>query len=90
MKPVFVAIVTLLSCAGMAATVPRVTLIGAPDAGIQPQSVTDEHGVVHLIFLKGEPAGCDIFYVHALPGQTNFSKPLKVNRRPGSAIVWPA
>jgi hypothetical protein len=58
-----------------------------PDAGIQPQAATDERGVVHLVYLKGEPAGCDIYYVHTSLGQTNFSKPLKVNSRPGSAIA---
>jgi hypothetical protein len=87
MNPVFAGILIFLSCLGVSASVPRVELIRAPDAGIQPQAVTDDHGVVRLIYLKGDPAACDIFYVHTLPGQTDFSKPLKVNSHPGSAIA---
>lgn len=87
MNPVFAGILIFLSCLGVTASIPRIELIRTPDSGIQPQAVTDERGVVHLIYLKGDSAACDIFYVHTLPGQTNFSKPLKVNSQPGSAIA---
>ena len=87
MNPLFAGIAIFLFCLGATASVPRVELIRTPNAGIQPQAAMDEHGLVHLIYLKGDPARSDIFYVHTLPGQTNFSKPLKVNSQPGSAIA---
>jgi len=44
-------------------------------------------GSLHLIYLKGEPEGCDVFYVRRAAGQTNFSAPLRVNSQPGSAVA---
>lgn len=67
--------------------VDRVTLVRTPDGGIQPQAAIDERGVIHLIYFKGESMGGDIFYVRREPAQDNFSKPLRVNRKPGSAIA---
>lgn len=87
MNPVCLAIILLLSVTGVSASVPRVTLTRTPDAGIQPQAATDERGEVHLIYLKGDPAASDIFYVHASRDKIDFSKPLRVNSRPGSAIA---
>ena len=65
----------------------RVAVIATPDGGIQPQAVTDDARVVHLIYFKGEPAGGDLFYVRSKPGTTEFSKPIRVNSQPGSAIA---
>ena len=65
----------------------RVTLIRTPDGGIQPQAAVDTAGVVHLIYYKGDPSGGDIYYAKWTPAQTEFSKPLKVNNRPDSAIA---
>ena len=39
----------------------EVTLIRAPDEGIQPQTAVDSTGIVHLIFFKGNQGGGDIF-----------------------------
>ncbi|HWX21778.1 MAG TPA: hypothetical protein VN578_17890 [Candidatus Binatia bacterium] len=69
------------------ATSGRVSVIRTPDNGIQPQAALDSKGVVHLIYYKGEPGGGDIFYVRRAPGQAGFSKPIIVNRRPGSAVA---
>ena len=87
MKQVLLAIIVCLAPEAVLASAPRVTLIRTPDGGIQPQAATDEQGVVHLIYFKGEPAGGDIFYVHSSSQQTEFSKPLKVNSLPDSAIA---
>ena len=65
----------------------RVAVIATPDGGIQPQAVADDAGVVHLIYFKGEPAGGDLFYVRSKPGTTEFSKPIRVNSQPGSAVA---
>jgi len=58
-----------------------------PGEGIQPQAVVDASGVVHLIYFRGEPGGGDIFYVRRPSGRNDFSKPIQVNSRPGSAIA---
>ena len=58
---------------------PRVTLLRTPDGGIQPQAVVDQKGVLHLIYLKGDPASADIYYVQKAPGDADFSKPIRVN-----------
>ena len=65
---------------------PRVILLRTPDGGVQPQSAVDSKGVVHLIYYKGEAGGGDIFYVRQSPGETAFSKPLRVNSQSGSAM----
>jgi hypothetical protein len=65
----------------------RVAVIATPNGGIQPQAIADDAGVVHLIYFKGEPAGGDLFYVRSKPGTTDFSKPIRVNSQPGSAIA---
>jgi hypothetical protein len=65
---------------------PRVTLLRVPDHGIQPQVAVDAKGIVHLIYFKGDPYGGDIFYVRSKDGRA-FSRPLRVNSQPGSAIA---
>src|SRR5205085_8576465 len=62
-------------------------LLRTPDDGLQPQAIVDSKGCLHLIYLKGEPQACDVFYVRREAGQTNFSTPLRVNSQPGSAIA---
>jgi hypothetical protein len=64
-----------------------VALCRTPNDGIQPQAVTDAQGVVHLIYLKGDPKAADVFYLRLEADQTNFSAPLQVNTQPGSAIA---
>jgi len=64
----------------------RVKLVRTPDGGIQPQAAVDSHGLVHLIYYKGDAGGGDIFYARRDPGMDTFSKPLPVNSQPGSAM----
>ena len=64
-----------------------VTQMRVPDDGIQPQVAVDEKGVVHLIYLKGDPAKSDIFYVRSPNGGAKWSDPVKVNTGPGSAVA---
>jgi hypothetical protein len=37
----------------------KVTLMGTPDGGIQPQVAVDRKGFLHLIYFKGDPGAGD-------------------------------
>ena len=64
-----------------------VTVIRTPQGGIQPQVAVDSKGALHLIYLKGDPGTGDIYYARKTPGEAEFSKPIRVNSEPGSAIA---
>jgi hypothetical protein len=66
---------------------PEVTLLRTPDRGIQPQAAVDDKGTVHLVYFKGAAEGGDIFYVHHNPGETEFTRPIRVNTQPRSAMA---
>ena len=63
-----------------------VTPIRVPNEGIQPQ-VVEQDGVVHLLYFAGAPEHGDLFYVKSRDFGQTFSKPLRVNSTPGSAIA---
>src|SRR2546425_1185242 len=65
----------------------KVTLLRTPDKGIQPQVAVDDKGIVHLIYFSGQDGAGDIFYVRSEDGGGKFSRPLRVNSQPGSAIA---
>ena len=69
-----------------AATGATVSLQRVPESGVQPQVVTDGKGVVHLVYLKGEPRACDVFYTRLESGAARFSAPIRVNSEPQTAI----
>ncbi len=69
------------------APLPGVTFLDVPDGGIQPQATVDDRGAIHLVFFKGDPAGGDLFYSRTEPGALRFSRPVRVNSQPGSAIA---
>jgi hypothetical protein len=80
------------SCAGAAMAAQRsetrdVVLLKVPDGGLQPQAAVDQQGVIHVIYLYGDPAAADIGYVRKAPGGRQFSEPIRVNDQPGSAIA---
>ncbi len=70
-----------------AASATQVLLQQAPEQGLQPRSVVDDQGVLHLIYFKGDPKAGDIFYVRRMPGAADFSTPLQVNSRPHDAMA---
>jgi hypothetical protein len=80
-----IALVSLLQFA-LANFASTVTVLRAPNGGIQPQAAIASSGVVHLIYYKGKDSAGDIFYVKQNPGENTFSKPIQVNSRPGSAM----
>ena len=63
-----------------------VRLVRLPDGGIQPQAAVDAQGVVHVVYFAGEPAAGDLFYARLATDGT-FSKAIRVNSTPGSAIA---
>jgi hypothetical protein len=65
----------------------RVELVKTPDGGIQPQAAIDARGVIHLVYLKGDPGAADVYYVRRIPGKSGWTAPMHVNSRPGSAIA---
>jgi hypothetical protein len=58
-----------------------------PDGGIQPQAAVATDGAIHLLYYKGEPQAGDLFYVRRAQTDVRWSKPLRVNSQPGSAIA---
>ncbi len=69
-----------------------VILMRTPDGGIQPQVAVDRRRRVHLVYFKGDPTAGDIYYVVRRdagrdPARPSFSKPLRVNSVPGSAVA---
>lgn len=64
-----------------------VRLARVPDGGIQPQAHVGGDGRIHMIYFKGDAGGGDIFYVTSGDDGRAFSKPMRVNTHPGSAIA---
>jgi hypothetical protein len=65
----------------------RIELLKTPEGGIQPQAAIDARGVLHLVYLKGDPGASDVYYVRREPGKDRWSAPIRVNSRSGSAIA---
>ena len=84
MKTLLAAVLVGLATSALAA---EVRLQRAPAGALQPQAVTDARGVLHLVYLKGDPKACDVFYSRREPGKGEFSPPLRVNSQPGSAVA---
>ncbi|HZL37793.1 MAG TPA: sialidase family protein [Tepidisphaeraceae bacterium] len=70
-----------------AANAPTVRTLRLPDGGVQPQAAVGPGNVVHIIYLTGDPSKSDIFYMRSADGGQSFSKPIRVNSQPGSAIA---
>jgi hypothetical protein len=74
-------VVALLSSAVLFVTLshaePNVTAVKLPYGGIRPQVAIDKAGVVHIIQANSEIRG-DLMYVKHVPGQKQFSDPVKV------------
>jgi len=65
----------------------EVKTVRLPDRGVQPHALVDTEGTLHVIYLGDEPANGNVYYVHQAPGEQRFSKPVRVNSQPGSAIA---
>ena len=80
------ALLVLLACP-VTQTGAAVSVEKLPAPGVQPQIVTAPDGMVHLIYLTGEPGSSDIIYRTQRSGESTWSDPLRVNSQPGSAIA---
>lgn len=58
-----------------------------PENGLQPDALTDGSGRVHLIYLTGDPKASDIHYVTRPSPSEPWSRPIRVNSQPGSAVA---
>jgi hypothetical protein len=65
----------------------EVLLERVPEEGLQPQVVTTSDGTLHLIYLKGEPRGCEVRHVTKKPGAPSWSTPRTLNSTPHSAVA---
>lgn len=54
---------------------------------MQPQVAIDGQGTLHLIYYAGDPQQGDLFYLKSTDGGTTFSRAIRVNSQPGSAIA---
>lgn len=64
-----------------------VTTARVPGGGLQPQAAVDAAGITHLVYLKGDPAACDVYYARSVDGATTWSPAARVNSVPGSAVA---
>ena len=67
--------------------IPQITLLRTPHEGIQPQTVLDHDGVLHMIYFKGDASAGDIEYVRRAADAKDFSQPIRVNSEPESAVA---
>ena len=65
----------------------HIQLLRTPNSGIQPQTVVDASGTIHMIYFKGDAKAGDIEYVRRAAGSAEFSQPLPVNSIPQSAVA---
>lgn len=65
----------------------NVRLERLPAGGVQPQSIVDTSGGVHVVYLAGDAKSSDVFYMYRKAGEKAFSSPLKVNSQAGSAVA---
>jgi hypothetical protein len=75
------------SSMSLTATDEGVELVRVPNGGIQPEIAVDRTGVVHMLYLSGEPGAANIFYVRSSDGGKSFSRAVRVNSQEGSAIA---
>lgn len=62
-------------------------ILRIPDGGIQPRVEIGPSGTIHLVYFQGNPMEGDVFYVKRQSNSDEWSHPIQVNHRPGSAIA---
>lgn len=63
-----------------------VEVTGTPENGIQPRTLVDAGGTLHVVWYAGDARGGDVF--HAVRNaDKSWSKPVRVNSEAGSAIA---
>lgn len=76
-----------MGCVSPAASVdPAVLLQRLPYGGVQPRVAVASDGILHAVYLKGDPAKSDVYYTRrSTAGE--WSSPVRVNSEAGSAIA---
>lgn len=64
----------------------RVQVTRVPHDGLQPQLVSDERGVFHMVYYSGDARAGDLSYVRSMDHGATWSAAIAVNE-PGSAIA---
>jgi hypothetical protein len=82
-----IALLGFLMCSLTFARAGEVVTLHVPDGGIQPQTMLDSTGTLHLVYFKGDAPAGDIFYVKSADFGKTFSAPLRVNSQDQSAIA---
>ena len=82
-----IAIASLLLTSLVPALRADVVLVKTPDRGIQPQTIVDAKGNLHLLYYKGDPRNGNLMYIRKDAGKMEFSTPIQVNSQDGSAIA---
>src|SRR2546423_15002089 len=80
-----VAALSLHSTHLRAREIPQVSLLRTPHGGIQPQTVLDRDGALHMIYFKGDASAGEIQYVRRPAPRKHFSSPSSWTPQPGSA-----
>ncbi|MBI1832454.1 MAG: hypothetical protein HYR84_13505 [Planctomycetes bacterium] len=80
-------IASLLVFGGIGVAQADVVLVKTPNRGIQPQTVVDAKGNLHLLYYSGDPGNGNLMYVRRDAGKTAFSEPIQVNSQDGSAVA---
>ena len=77
-------LLSVLLCSSALAEVRLETL---PEDGMQPQIAVSASGMAHLIYLKGNPKGCEVRYTSRAVDAPTWAPPMTVNSVPKSAIA---
>jgi hypothetical protein len=64
-----------------------IELVRIPESGLQPDVAMDRSGLVHMVYLAGEPGAANVFYARSRDSGETFSSPIRVNSQDNSAIA---
>ena len=77
----------LTSAAAEKAGSTRVRIARVPESGLQPQVAVDGAGALHLLFYTGDYRNGDLAYAVSHDGGRAFTRSIRVNSEPGSALA---
>ena len=67
--------------------IPAIAAVSLQKGGLQPQTVVDDNGMMHVVYFSGDSRAGDLYYIRSSDGGRTFSPPLRVNSQAGSAIA---
>jgi hypothetical protein len=79
-------LLSLLLPAALFANQKRVEVLSVPEQGIQPRTLVDGKGILHLLWYAGGAKGGNLFHA-TRQADKSWSTPVKVNSIPDSAIA---